>query len=88
MLGSAFGRRLEAIPGMPPDLRALPEGCSFAPRCRFCEDRCRAAMPPEFALAPEHMTRCLRVAAREIDLAGPTLSARQGQPIPARRQLS
>ena len=32
----ASGRRLDAIPGMPPDLRALPEGCSFAPRCRFC----------------------------------------------------
>ena len=42
VLGSAFGQRLETIPGMPPDLRALPEGCSFAPRCRFCEDRCRA----------------------------------------------
>ena len=30
VLGSAFGKRLEAIPGMPPDLRALPDGCSFA----------------------------------------------------------
>src|SRR5438552_7623337 len=44
VLGSAFGRRLEAISGMPPDLRALPEGCSFAPRCRFSEDRCLASM--------------------------------------------
>src|SRR5215207_2907239 len=76
VLGSAFGRRLDAIPGMPPDLRALPEGCSFAPRCRFCEDRCRASMPPEFALTPERMTRCLRVAGREIDLTGPSLSER------------
>src|SRR6266550_413956 len=50
VLGSAFGRRLETISGMPPDLRALPEGCSFAPRCRFAEDRCRAVMPPEVAL--------------------------------------
>ena len=33
-------------------------------------------MPPEFAVAPDHITRCLRVAAREIDLAGPTLSQR------------
>jgi peptide/nickel transport system ATP-binding protein len=76
VLGSAFGRRLDTIPGMPPDLRALPEGCSFALRCRFNEDRCRASMPREFAIAPEHMTRCLRAAAREIDLAGPTLSER------------
>ncbi|HJU30309.1 MAG TPA: oligopeptide/dipeptide ABC transporter ATP-binding protein, partial [Hyphomicrobiaceae bacterium] len=76
VLGSAFGRRLDAIPGMPPDLRALPEGCSFAPRCRYCEDACRAVMPPEHAITTGHMTRCRRVAAREIDLAGPTLSAR------------
>jgi oligopeptide/dipeptide ABC transporter ATP-binding protein len=68
--------RLEAIAGMPPDLRALPEGCSFAPRCGFAEDRCHASMPPALALAPEHMTRCLRVAAREIDLARPKLSER------------
>ena len=76
VLGSAFGRRLDVIPGMPPDLRALPEGCSFAPRCRFCEDACRVAMPPEHAMGPNHMTRCRRMAAREIDLVGPTLSAR------------
>ena len=76
VLGSAFGKRLEAIAGMPPDLRALPEGCSFAPRCGFAEDRCHASMPPALALAPEHMTRCLRVAAREIDLARPKLSER------------
>jgi peptide/nickel transport system ATP-binding protein len=76
VLGSASGRRLETISGMPPDLRALPEGCSFAPRCRFSDDRCRAAMPAETTLTPERMTRCLRVAAREIDLAGPSLSQR------------
>jgi peptide/nickel transport system ATP-binding protein len=76
VLGSAFGQRLEAILGMPPDLRALPEGCSFAPRCRYCEDPCRLTMPPGHEVAPGHMTRCRRVAAREIDLAGPTLSAR------------
>jgi peptide/nickel transport system ATP-binding protein len=76
VLGSAFGKRLETIPGMPPDLRALPAGCSFEPRCRFAEERCRAAIPPLFAQAPAHMTRCLRVAAREISLPGPNLGER------------
>jgi peptide/nickel transport system ATP-binding protein len=76
VLGSAFGRRLDPIPGMPPDLRALPEGCSFALRCRFCEDPCRVAMPPDFIVAPAHTTRCLRVGAREIELAGASLSQR------------
>jgi Oligopeptide/dipeptide transporter, C-terminal region len=38
---------LEAIPGSPPDMTALPSGCSFAPRCRFAEPRCRDTVPPE-----------------------------------------
>jgi peptide/nickel transport system ATP-binding protein len=75
-LGSEPGRRLEAIAGAPPDLSALPPGCAFAPRCRLSDDRCRAAPPPEFALAPDHSTRCLRVAAGEIELAGPSLGER------------
>jgi peptide/nickel transport system ATP-binding protein len=76
VLGSAFGKRLEAIPGMPPDLRALPDGCSFQPRCRFGDDRCRSAMPPPFAHTATHMTRCLRVAARELALPGPKFGER------------
>jgi peptide/nickel transport system ATP-binding protein len=83
VLGSAFGKRLEAIPGMPPDLRALPEGCSFSPRCRFSDERCRTVLPEEFVHAPGHITRCLRVAAREIALAGPSLGERSAAPTPA-----
>ena len=76
VLGSAFGRRLDAIPGMPPDLRALPEGCSFAPRCRHVEQCCCVRMPPESTLMPGRMTRCLRVAGGEIELGSPNLSQR------------
>jgi peptide/nickel transport system ATP-binding protein len=76
VLGAEPGRRLEAIAGAPPDLSALPPGCAFAPRCRFADERCRRAPPPEFALAPDHSTRCLRVAANEIALAGPSLGER------------
>jgi len=32
---------LEPIGGRPPDPRALPPGCRFAPRCPMAEDRCR-----------------------------------------------
>jgi peptide/nickel transport system ATP-binding protein len=56
------GRRLDAIPGMPPDLAALPPGCSFAPRCAFAEARCEQGVPPEHAAAPGHLHRCLRAA--------------------------
>ena len=34
-------RRLAAIPGLPPVVDALPEGCAFADRCDKVQDRCR-----------------------------------------------
>jgi oligopeptide/dipeptide ABC transporter ATP-binding protein len=36
---------LKAIGGQPPDLAALPAGCSFAPRCPRAEARCRQELP-------------------------------------------
>jgi len=39
-------RSMEGIPGSPPDLRALPSGCSFNPRCPWALERCRREMPP------------------------------------------
>ena len=33
-------RALPAIPGAPPDPRALPEGCAFAPRCAHADAQC------------------------------------------------
>jgi peptide/nickel transport system ATP-binding protein len=73
VLGAAQGQRLEAIPGAPPDMTLLPPGCSFAPRCRFADPRCGLDLPPEIRLAPDHMARCLRVAAGEIEVAPPRL---------------
>jgi len=45
------GRRLPmaGIPGSPPDLRDLPSGCPFHPRCAWAMPRCRQEAPP---LAP------------------------------------
>ena len=37
--------RLRALPGQPPDLTALPAGCTFAPRCAFVEARCGEETP-------------------------------------------
>ncbi|MBO0839100.1 MAG: ABC transporter ATP-binding protein, partial [Actinobacteria bacterium] len=37
---------MTGIPGSPPDLRMLPSGCVFHPRCRFAFDRCSADSPP------------------------------------------
>jgi peptide/nickel transport system ATP-binding protein len=36
---------MEGIPGSPPDLRDLPSGCAFHPRCRWAFDRCSQEVP-------------------------------------------
>jgi peptide/nickel transport system ATP-binding protein len=53
---------IAAIPGSPPDLRRLPPGCSFAPRCSLATEACRQAFPGPVYPAPGRMARCLRVA--------------------------
>jgi oligopeptide/dipeptide ABC transporter ATP-binding protein len=50
--------RLTAIDGQPPDLAALPPGCSFAPRCGQVMDRCRAHVPPPLLVATGHVAGC------------------------------
>jgi peptide/nickel transport system ATP-binding protein len=58
----AKGERLLPIPGSPPNLAALPPGCSFAPRCRYAETPCKAAYPQALTIGAhagyEHVTRC------------------------------
>jgi peptide/nickel transport system ATP-binding protein len=43
---------MTGIPGSPPDLRALPSGCVFHPRCRFALDRCAVQAPPLSIIGP------------------------------------
>jgi len=54
-------KHMLGIPGHPPDLRALPTGCSFAPRCAFAFDACHKVMPllrtPGDA-GPAHVVAC------------------------------
>ena len=56
----AKGSRLETIAGAPPDLSALPPGCSFAERCTFVQDACRSTQPQVVHLDGGHRARCLR----------------------------
>jgi peptide/nickel transport system ATP-binding protein len=37
--------RMEGIPGSPPDLRDLPPGCAFHPRCNWAMPQCRQDVP-------------------------------------------
>ena len=52
---------IAAIPGSPPDLRRLPPGCSFAPRCSLSMPACRQGFPDPVFPEPGRMARCLRV---------------------------
>jgi oligopeptide/dipeptide ABC transporter ATP-binding protein len=49
---------LPVIGGRPPDLSALPAGCSFAPRCRRAADDCRTTAPPLAEHEPGHRWAC------------------------------
>ena len=62
-------RPLEAIGGAPPDLRNLPDGCSFAPRCKFAASSCWSGDPPERVDALGHMSRCMKAVVRGGRLA-------------------
>ncbi|MBN9510596.1 MAG: ABC transporter ATP-binding protein [Alphaproteobacteria bacterium] len=61
--GQTRDAEIEAIPGSPPDLRALPPGCSFAPRCRFAVPPCTAAFPPTALAGLDHAASCLQIEA-------------------------
>jgi peptide/nickel transport system ATP-binding protein len=51
--------RLQAIIGRPPDLVNLPDGCTFAARCPYAQERCHEEEPPLLAgAAAGHEYRC------------------------------
>jgi len=55
------GRRdLVGIPGRAPSPGARPSGCTFAPRCTFVLDACRAEEPRLRELAPRLWVKCIR----------------------------
>lgn len=49
---------LEPIGGTPPDLRQLPSGCAFHPRCRFAEPRCLEEEPSLEPVGEAHRSAC------------------------------
>jgi oligopeptide/dipeptide ABC transporter ATP-binding protein len=55
------GHRLTAIPGAPPDPRAWPVGCRFAPRCEFAQPLCCERLPQLMDVTADHQSRCVRM---------------------------
>ena len=50
-----------SIPGQPPDLIRLPQGCKYHPRCPFRIDACLAEDPPLLPTdMPDHDAACIR----------------------------
>jgi oligopeptide/dipeptide ABC transporter ATP-binding protein len=59
--------RLATIPGRPLSAFEAPEGCAFAPRCGFVQDRCRAARPAMREFGRDR-ARCVRVEELRVTL--------------------
>ncbi len=55
---SARERRLEAIPGSPPNMLQPPPGCPFHPRCPYAMNVCAAEAPAMTPLSDEHRAAC------------------------------
>lgn len=49
---------LTSIPGVVPDLRSLPKGCKFAPRCPNAKPKCHRERPQLRAVSPNHLVMC------------------------------
>ncbi len=73
------GGRLQEIPGMVPALSNLPDGCVFAPRCAFAQDRCRAGYPVYEEKRPRPLGGLLALAG---DFRGPRWLRRRDDPTP------
>ena len=53
--------RLFSIEGQPPPLYDLPEGCRFAARCIYAQQRCHDEYPPSFPVSDGHTSSCWRL---------------------------
>jgi peptide/nickel transport system ATP-binding protein len=64
VLDSDRDRPIVTLPGEPPDPRAHPPGCPFAPRCAFHRTECDAGLPEletvSHPAAPVRLAACLR----------------------------
>jgi oligopeptide/dipeptide ABC transporter ATP-binding protein len=49
---------LVSIPGHPPSLQQMPEGCRFAARCPFATAECTELAPPLRPIAADHVVAC------------------------------
>ena len=51
-------KRLQPIPGSPPDMINPPKGCPFAPRCKYAMRICADEMPPYVVTGENRRSMC------------------------------
>ena len=59
---------LQPIPGLMPDPMELPEGCAFAPRCKYATEKCTQGLPPKTYFGDTHYAACWRYEDAEFKL--------------------
>lgn len=57
-LDTSADERLDAIPGAVPHPLDLPKGCKFAPRCKYCTDKCMEEEPDLIPVSDNQFVRC------------------------------
>ena len=50
--------KLEPIPGAVPHPLDLPKGCKFAPRCKYCTQKCLEEVPELVKVGENQEVRC------------------------------
>ena len=61
-------KRLESIPGNVPHPLKAPKGCKFAPRCKYCKEKCIAEEPPLIEVKKGHFTRCFYASKKRTEI--------------------
>jgi oligopeptide/dipeptide ABC transporter ATP-binding protein len=60
------GNKLHPIEGNPVDVFALPQGCSFAPRCEKCMEICLDRYPEERKINDVHYSSCFYSTVQQV----------------------
>jgi peptide/nickel transport system ATP-binding protein len=80
---------MTGIPGSPPDMRKLPGGCAFHPRCRYALPRCAQQVPeltgPAIATDSRRLVACWLHQERELpdELAAPEPDGQSRRLVPS-----
>ena len=68
-LAATRTRTFHSIPGQPPRVSELVDGCPFVPRCERASDQCRAETPPITEIGPGHAIACWHPYSANADVA-------------------